>query len=105
MEAGGDIHIASLESLVFHDSSLKVRAGDSIHLEAYYEISANGLQFSDQLKQVYMQAITIDLQNVFFPDGSMVHLQSQFGGIDGIYPTFPTGNPNNLLGNREFGRV
>ena len=105
MEAGGDISIASLESLVFQDSSLKVRAGDSIHLEAYYEISANGLQFSDQLKQVYMQAITVDLQNVLFPEGSMVYLQSQFGGIDGIYPTFPTGDPNNLLGNREFGRV
>ncbi len=105
MEAGGDISIASLESLVFQDSSLKARAGDSIHLEAAYDISVNGLQFSNQLKEVYMQAITVDLQNVFFPDGSMVYLQSQFGGIDGLYPTFPTGDPNNLLGNRQFGRV
>ena len=105
MEAGGDISIASLESLVFQDSSLKARAGDSIHLEAAYDISVNGLQFSNQLKEVYMQAITVDLQNVFFPDGSMVYFQSQFGGIDGLYPTFPTGDPNNLLGNRQFGRV
>ena len=105
MEAGGDIDVASLENLVFQNSSLKVRAGDSIHLEAFGELSINGMQFSQQLQNIYMEATTIDLRNIFFPDGSIVHLSSQYGGIDGIYPTFPTGDPANLFGNREIGRV
>lgn len=96
MEAGGDIAVRSLENLVFQDSSLHVRAGDNIHLQALQHLSIDGLQFSDQLKTLYMQAITIDLRNIYFPDGSTVHLQSQFGGIQGIYPNF---------GSSEVGRV
>ena len=96
MEAGGDLGITSLENLLFQDATLRVPAGDRVHLEAYNHLSVNGLQFSSQIQQIYMQAITIDLRNVFFPDGSMVYLQSQFGGIDGIYPNF---------GSSEVGRV
>jgi hypothetical protein len=96
MESGGNLNITSLENLLFQDASLKVPAGDSIHLQASYNLSVNGLQFSNQVQEIYMQAITIDLRNVFFPNGSMVHLQSQFGGIDGIYPNF---------GSSQVGRV
>jgi hypothetical protein len=105
MEAGGDINVGSLESLVFNNSELRVRAGDSIHLSAFNELSVNGLQFSANVREIYMQAITIDLRNIYFPSGSSVMLQSQFGGIDGIYPTFPTGDAANLFGNRQVGRV
>jgi len=105
MEAGGDLNIASLENLVFENSELRVGAGDSIHLSAFSELSVNGLQLSDNVREIYMQAITIDLRNIYFPNGSSVMLQSQFGGIDGIYPTFPTGDPKDLFGNREVGRV
>ena len=52
-----------------------------------------------------MQAITIDLRNINFPAGSLVNLATQLGGIDGKYPTFPTGDTQDLLGNREIGRV
>jgi hypothetical protein len=45
-----------------------------------------------------MQAITIDLRNIYFPGGSSVTLQSQFGGINGIYPTFGQDD-------RQVGRV
>ena len=96
MESGGNLNITSLENLLFKDASLKVPVGDRIHLQASYNLSVNGLQFSNQVQEIYMQAITIDLRNVFFPDGSMVHLQSQFGGIDGIYPNF---------GSSQVGRV
>ena len=105
MEAGGDLTVSSLEDLLFQDVSLTVPAGDNIHLAAANELAVNGLQFSAQAKEIYMQATTIDLQNVFFPGGSTAHLQSRDGGIDGIYPTFPTGDPANLLGNRQVGRV
>ena len=96
MESGGSLNITSLENLLFQDATLRVPAGDQIHLQAYNHLSVNGLQFSSQLQEIYMQAITIDLRNVFFPDGSMVYLQSQFGGIDGIYPNF---------GSSQVGRV
>ena len=96
MQAAGELSIGSLENLVFQDSSLQVRPGDSIHLEAMNTLSINGLQLSDQLQSIYMQAITIDLRNVFFPDGSMVHLQSQFGGYDGIYPNFGDSQPGRV---------
>ena len=105
MQAGGDIAIATLENLVFENSDLRVPSGDNIHLSAFNELSINGLQFSDNVREIYMQAITIDLRNIYFPDGSSVYLQSQFGGIDGIYPTFPTGDPTDLFGNRQIGRV
>ena len=105
MEAGGNLTVSSLEDLLFEDVSLVVPAGDNIHLAAANELAANGLQFSAQAKEIYMQATTIDLQNVFFPSGSTAYLQSRDGGIDGIYPTFPTGDPANLLGNRQVGRV
>jgi hypothetical protein len=96
MEAGGDINIASLEDLIFQNAELKARPGDSIHLEAFTSISIDGMQFSGQLQNIYMEAITIDLRNILFPEGSTVHLSSQFGGIDGIYPNF---------GSSEIGRV
>jgi hypothetical protein len=96
MEAGGDINIASLEDLIFQNAELKARPGDSIHLEAFTSISIDGMQFSGQLQNIYMEAITVDLRNILFPEGSTVHLSSQFGGLDGIYPNF---------GSSEIGRV
>jgi hypothetical protein len=98
MESGGDLNVASLEDLVFKNSELRVRAGDSIHLSAFNELSINGLNFSDNVREIYMQAITIDLRNIYFPGGSSVTLQSQFGGINGIYPTFGQDD-------RQVGRV
>jgi hypothetical protein len=98
MESGGDLNVASLEDLVFKNSDLKVRAGDSIHLSAFNELSINGLNFSNNVREIYMQAITIDLRNIYFPGGSSVTLQSQFGGINGIYPTFGQDD-------RQIGRV
>ena len=98
MESGGYLNVASLEDLVFKNSELQVRAGDSIHLSAFNELSINGLNFSDNVREIYMQAITIDLRNIYFPGGSSVTLQSQFGGINGIYPTFGQDD-------RQVGRV
>ena len=34
-----------------------------------------------------MEAMTINLSNLNFPSGSIVDLRSEYGGIDGIYPT------------------
>ena len=37
-----------------------------------------------------MEAMTINLSNINFPSGSTVELKSQYGGINGKYPSFGT---------------
>lgn len=98
MESGKGISIDTLENLKIQNSDLLVRGGDSINLRAQQEMLLNNVNFSNNVKDIYMQAITIDLQNINFPDGSTVNLSTLYGGIDGKYPTFP-GDP------REIGRV
>ena len=98
MESGKGISINTLENLTIQNSELLVRGGDSINLRAQQEMLLNNVNFSNNVKDIYMQAITIDLQNINFPDGSMVNLSTLYGGIDGKYPTFPTET-------REVGRV
>lgn len=98
MESGKGISINSLENLTIRNSDLLVRGGDSINLRAQQEMLLNNVNFSNNVKDIYMQAITIDLQNINFPDGSMVNLSTLYGGIDGKYPTFPNQT-------REIGRV
>ena len=98
MEAGNGISINTMENLTIRNSDLLVRGGDSINLRAQQEMLLNNVNFSNNVRDIYMQAITIDLQNINFPDGSMVNLSTLYGGIDGKYPTFPSDT-------REIGRV
>ena len=46
------------------------------------------MRFSDQVRQITMEAMTINLSNLNFPGGSVVNLNSAYGGIDGMYPNF-----------------
>ena len=64
------------------------RGSDFVHLLAYNELAVNNLAFSEQIRQITMEAMTINLYNLNFPDGSMVKLNSQYGGVDGKYPNF-----------------
>ena len=43
-----------------------------------------------------MEAMTINLSNLNFPNGSKVNLNSAYGGIDGIYPNFGTINTGSV---------
>lgn len=56
---------------------------DRVFLYAHNRIAANGLGFGKDVREIYMDAITIDLKNVKFPDASQVLLKSKDG-----YPTF-----------------
>ena len=56
---------------------------DRVFLYAHNRIAANGLGFGKDVREIYMDAITIDLKNVKFPDASQVMLKSRVG-----YPTF-----------------
>ena len=82
--------VSSLDSIVINNSDMKTsgRGSDFVHLLAYNELAVNNLAFSEQIKQITMEAMTINLYNLNFPNGSMVKLNSQYGGIDGKYPNF-----------------
>jgi len=98
MDAGKSLEIQTLEDLLIRDSSLLVNSGDEIHLMAATDLTLNGVNFSNNLREIYMQATTIDLQHINFPGGSIVNMATLYGGIDGKYPTFPGES-------RQIGRV
>lgn len=98
MESGRNLTIQTMEDLFIQDSSLRVREGDSIHMSAQRDLMLNGVEFSNKLREIYMQATTIDLMNINFPGGSQVNMATMYGGVDGKYPTFGANQ-------REVGRV
>ena len=88
MESGRDLTIQTMEDLFIQDSTLRVREGDSIHISAQRDLMLNEVAFSNNLREIYMQATTIDLMNINFPGGSQVNMATMYGGVDGKYPTF-----------------
>ena len=97
--AEGEISLRSLDSLVINDSSMATSGkggADFVHLLAASELSIDNLRFSEHVRQIAMEAMTINLSNLNFPAGSTVQLNSLYGGVDGVYPNF---------GNKEYGRV
>ena len=99
LHAEGEISIRSLDNLVINNSDMRTSGNggaDFVHLLAASELSIDNLRFSDQVRQIAMEAMTINLSNLNFPAGSQVQLNSLYGGIDGIYPNF---------GNMQYGRV
>ena len=61
---------------------------------AAFEINAQQLSF--QTREIIMSAITINLADVTFPNGSTIMLNSAYGGLEGKYPNF---------GSSQYGRV
>jgi hypothetical protein len=57
-------------------------------LVAAADLAIDNLRFSEQVRQITMEAMTINLSNLNFPAGSTVNLNSAYGGIDGVYPNF-----------------
>ena len=54
---------------------------DNVYLYAHKLIQVNGLEITGRVDDVYMEAITINLRNVTFPDTSEVTLRSRDGTI------------------------
>jgi hypothetical protein len=98
LKAEGILSLRSLDSIVLNNSKMETsgKGADFIHLLAANTITANSLQFSEQIKQITMEAMTINLSNINFPSSSMVNLNSLYGGFDGKYPGF---------GSIQYGRV
>ena len=88
--------IGSLGDMILEDVSLAAGKGNRTFLYAQNTLEAKGLEFSDGLRQVYMEATTVNLRNVDFPAGAEVRLVSELGGIDGKYPNFGTAHPGRV---------
>ena len=118
LESGGNLGVASLDELHIVSSdptdtpntftvgknTNPSDRGDNIQLFANERIVADGLRFDGRVDSIYMEATTVDLKNVTFPNGSEVNLASDLGGVgangtgNGKYPTFG-------IENRTIGRV
>ena len=90
--SAGEISLRSLDSIVIDNVEMQTtgKGADFVHLLAANELQVNNLRFSESVKQVAMEAMTINLSNVTFPSASSVSLKSLYGGIDGKYPNFNT---------------
>jgi hypothetical protein len=108
IDTGGNLALASLEELHIQstkpdeESALsstfsvgRYSDSDNLYLYADQLINVDGLRFSGNLREIYMEAITIDLKNINFPSNSEVMLRSKEG-----YPTF--GSSNRMIGAVNF---
>jgi hypothetical protein len=94
IKTGGNLAIASLDKLLIGQdsqpnmSTFSVGTGgknsdpDNIYMYANNLIKINGLAFAGNVDDVYMDAITIDLSNVTFPEYSDVMIRSRDGGLN-----------------------
>ena len=107
IETRDHLGIGSLGDIDIVDSVLKAGEGNRVLMYANDNLNATGLEFSDGLRQVYMDATTINLTDVDFPAGSEVRLVSQLGGIDGKYPNFGFSEPGrvNFIEDVSYGGV
>jgi len=92
LKSEDEISLRSLDNIVINNVNMETsgKGADFIHLIAANELQVNNLYFSDTVKQIAMEAMTINLSHVNFPLNSMVNLKSLYGGVDGKYPNFDT---------------
>jgi hypothetical protein len=90
LKSDNEISLRSLDNVVINNVAMETsgKGADFIHLLAANELQVNNLRFSDSVKQIAMEAMTINLSNVNFPSSSSVKLNSLYGGMDGKYPNF-----------------
>ena len=94
IKTGGNLSIGTLNNLyigqenIDNMSTFSVGTGgknsdaDNIYMYANELIKVNGLSFAGRVDDIYMDAITIDLGNVTFPNHSDVLLRSRDGGLN-----------------------
>ena len=90
LKAEGAISLRSLDNIVINNSKMETsgKGADFVHLLAANQITADSVMFSAMIKQITMEAMTINLSNINFPSNSNVNLNSLYGGVEGKYPNF-----------------
>jgi hypothetical protein len=92
IQTGGNLAIGTLKDLhigtnTAQQNTLSVGTGgvnsdpDNVYLYAHNLIQINGLQITGRVDDVYMEAATINLRNVVFPNTAEVTLRSRDGTI------------------------
>ncbi len=76
---------------------------DNIYFYANELIQVQGLRFNDRAREIYMEAITLNLKDVDFPEYSEVMLRSLKGTIDFNSFTNPTIGGVNLTNVKHLG--
>ena len=94
----GDLYIGSVRNLVLFRSSAEQPItfqvpGDrehDIYLRASTLIDLNGVAFAERARAIKMEAAEINLSNLDFPEGTVVSLNSELGGMgtNNRYPNF-----------------
>ena len=99
LESAREVAVRSLRDLQFNQVS--IQASSLVRLKASGNLDVDGLQLSQSLPSLIMEATTIRLSNVDFPSATSVQLNSLKGPIDGSYPNFGTSIPLS----EQLGRV
>ncbi|MDG1139608.1 MAG: FecR family protein [Opitutales bacterium] len=89
LETVREVALRSLRDLNLNQ--VTINAPDRVHLRASRNLDVDGLQLSQSLPSLIMDATTIRLSNVDFPSATAVQLNSLKGPINGRYPNFGTG--------------
>ena len=99
LESAREVAVRSLRDLQLNQVS--IQASSLVRLKASGNLDVDGLQLSQSLPSLIMEATTIRLSNVDFPGATSVQLNSLKGPIDGSYPNFGTSIPLS----EQLGRV
>jgi hypothetical protein len=118
IKTGGNLALGTLDSLYIGSGSMgdqgitysavngtskfEVGVEDNVYLYANNLISINGLEFGTGMDDIYMDAITIDLSNVTFPQNSDVMLRSRDGSMN-FGATDRTVGSVNFIQNVKYG--
>ena len=101
LESAREVAIRSLRNIELQQ--VKIHADSMVRMKASRELSVNGLELSQKLPSLILEATTIRLRNVDFPSSTAVQLNSLKGPIDGKYPNFGTQIPmSSQLGRVNF---
>ena len=99
LESAREVAVRSLRDIDLKQSSLI--ADSKVQVKASQDLNVDGLELSQSMPSLIMEATTIRLSNVDFPSATQVQLNSLKGPIDGKYPNFGTSIP----ATQQLGRV
>ena len=111
IDVGGNLAIGTLGELKIRiteaGSSLfsvgRYSDRDNVYLYANDLVQLEGLRFNERAREIYMEAITVNLRDVDFPQFSEVMLRSQKGTLDFNNFSSPTIGGVNLTNVKHLG--
>ena len=99
LESVREIAIRALADVELQN--VDIRSDSMVRITAAQDLNVDGLQLSQSLPSLIMEATTIKLSNIDFPAATQVQLNSLKGPIDMKYPNFGTSIPQA----QQIGRV